>query len=295
MVFCVCVAADTFGKKHNVRLEFPACPVMTTLVNAIESQYDIIARSHRPQGCPEVPFHIYAMQVYDDTLLRWTDLASTAQLRPECQIYVFQSESVWAVDVQGTIPVARNVISWVSPEGTPIGGSGVIPTVRAVTLEAPQSSSQKALTLFRILDPEGRGFVRYMDLKGLIERVQMELIGVTPADIFNTADRRKIGEVNYEDWIRLSLDYPEFLDALYYRSLDPTRSVLNRVPGAPTTTTTHRLTQEATVQAMYEELRREHDAAQRASVEARRAADLAMQREATLYDKMLLLNRGGSK
>eukprot|EP00760_Papus_ankaliazontas_P010526 PhM_4_TR14329/c0_g1_i1/m.49960 len=229
MVFSICVAADTFGQKHNLRLEFASCPIMTTLVNAIESQYEIIARSCQPtpthdnnnnsnnnKTCQGLvpPFRIDAIQIYDEDLLRWVDMYSTAQLRHNAQLYVFQPQGVWNVDVPGTIPAAKAVISWVCRNSTDY------PSVRIGAHSPPSSASpmEKGLVLFRLMDRGAKGFLRYGDFKAVMAECGMELVSMSLGELYDRADRTRSGEVSYEDFVRWSLDHSELVDALYHRT-----------------------------------------------------------------------------
>ena len=118
-MFIVSCGCDLYGRKQNVKLEFPTCPTMTELINAVESQFDVVARSARPAGYPDVPFKVQTFQVYDDILLRWVDLYSSSQLTNGCQVFCFQPESIWHSDSQGIIPEAKGNVTWTTPVGSP--------------------------------------------------------------------------------------------------------------------------------------------------------------------------------
>ena len=122
MTFLITVASDLYGRKQNVKLEFPTCPTMTEMINACESQFDVMSRSQRPAGYPDTPFKVQTFQVYDDILLRWVDLYSSAQLTNGCQVFCFQPESIWHSDAQGIIPEAKDNVTWTTPVGSPRRG-----------------------------------------------------------------------------------------------------------------------------------------------------------------------------
>eukprot|EP00659_Diplonema_papillatum_P008051 gene8051-12379_t len=68
---------------------------MTEIINAVESQFDVTSRSTRPAGYPDTPFKVQTFQVYDDILLRWVDLYSSAQLTNGCQALSEKLRSVF--------------------------------------------------------------------------------------------------------------------------------------------------------------------------------------------------------
>lgn len=68
------------------------------------------------------------MQVYDDVLLKWADLTSPAQLHEYDQIYAFQPQTPWQVDVQKDLPAPRPPSS---------AAAGAAPAAPAVPAPAP--------------------------------------------------------------------------------------------------------------------------------------------------------------
>lgn len=214
MVFFINVASDVYARKHNVRMEFPTCPTIAELINAVESQLDITARATRPAGYPDVPFRVQTFQVYDDILLRWVDLYSSAQLSSGCQVYAFQPETVWTVDLQGSIPAPRESVTWASTVGSPRRGrlaadSGVPPTL-----------SEKLRSVFYDLDSGNKGYILYTDLRSAFIRNAIDFSYGTIGELFNEADRNKDGHVSYEEWVRFAIDHPNIVDALFFRARD---------------------------------------------------------------------------
>lgn len=214
MVFIVNVAADIYGRKHNTRLEFPLCPTINELINAVESQYDVTARATRPAGYPDLPFRVQTFQVYDDILLRWVDLYSSAQLLSGCQVYSFQPDTQWTMDVQGPIPAARDTITWSSSVGSPRRAR------IAADSGAPPSLSEKLRSVFYDLDASGKGFINYIDLRTAFSRYDIEFTFATVGELFNEADRNRDGSISYEEWVQFSISHPQIVDALFFRSRD---------------------------------------------------------------------------
>jgi hypothetical protein len=273
MVFFVSVASDIYGRKHNTRLEFITCPTISELIAATEAQYDVTARATRPAGYPDVPFRIQTFQVYDDVLLRWVDLYSSAQLTNGCQVYAFQPETVWNVDLQGTIPVARDAIAITSVAGSPrriAAAAGVAPTM-----------SEKLRNVFYELDSGAKGYILYSDLRSAFLRYDIEFSYATCGELFNLADTNRDGRVSYEEWVRFAIDHPNVVDALFYRSRDIAAGRPVYVPSTEELISARRARQ-----AELDRLYRESEiAAQRASAQrdyesAKRDAELARTRAA---------------
>eukprot|EP00756_Hemistasia_phaeocysticola_P012885 Hpha_TRINITY_DN15235_c3_g1::TRINITY_DN15235_c3_g1_i1::g.67886::m.67886 len=214
MPFNVCAGTDLYGRKANVKLEFPTCPTMTELINACESQYDVQSRSSRPAGYPDIPFKVQTFQVYDDILLRWVDLYSSAQLTNGCQVFCFQPESIWHSDAQGIIPEAKDTVTWTTPVGSPrrqrmAADAGVSPTL-----------SEKLRSVFYDIDYGNKGYILYSDLRAAFAKCDMEFTYATVGELFTVADSNRSGHVTYDEWVRFSIQYPGVIDALFFRSRD---------------------------------------------------------------------------
>eukprot|EP01065_Artemidia_motanka_P008795 TRINITY_DN1444_c0_g1_i2.p1 TRINITY_DN1444_c0_g1~~TRINITY_DN1444_c0_g1_i2.p1 ORF type:complete len:320 (+),score=151.66 TRINITY_DN1444_c0_g1_i2:63-962(+) len=214
MVFSICAATDLYGRKTNVGLKFPTCPTMTELINAVESQFDVQGRSCRPAGYPDIPFKVQTFQVYDDILLRWVDLYSSAQLTNGCQVFCFQPESIWHSDAQGIIPEAKETVTWTTPVGSPrrqrlAADAGVSPTL-----------SEKLRSVFYDIDFGNKGYILYSDLRAAFAKCDMEFTYATAGELFTVADANKSGHVTYDEWVRFAIQYPGVIDALFFRSRD---------------------------------------------------------------------------
>eukprot|EP00759_Apiculatamorpha_spiralis_P057978 PhF_6_TR8896/c0_g1_i1/m.14059 len=216
MVFVVNVATDLYGRKENLRFDFTTRPTMSELINTTESQYDVMARSTRPTGYPDIPFRVQTFQVYDDVLMRWVDLYHTDQLTNGCQAYAFQPDTIWNPDLQGTIPIPKETITWASTVGSPRRAR--LPQDHGV----PPSSSEKLRAVFAELDIGNKGYVLYSDLRAAFQRNDMEFTYSTVGELFNRADANRDGNISYEEWVRFAIDYPNLIDALFFRSRDGT-------------------------------------------------------------------------
>ena len=289
MVFFVSIACDIYGKKHNVRLEFPVQPTITELINAVESQYDVTARATRPAGYPDIPFRVQTFQIYDDVLMRWVDLYSSAQLTSGCQAYAFQPETLWNVDLQGAIPIARDTITWSSSVGSPRRAR------IATDTGVPPTTSEKLRSVFYDLDRGNKGYILYSDLRSAFIQTDIEFAYATVGELFNEADRNRDGHVSYEEWVRFAIDHPSIIDAIFFRL----RDIQSERYVAPSITAEDLIAQrrlrEIELDRMYREsqylaertrVQREYEDAKREAELARTRAAAAAERERALLDRL---------
>eukprot|EP01065_Artemidia_motanka_P053022 TRINITY_DN9738_c0_g1_i2.p1 TRINITY_DN9738_c0_g1~~TRINITY_DN9738_c0_g1_i2.p1 ORF type:complete len:425 (+),score=152.81 TRINITY_DN9738_c0_g1_i2:70-1344(+) len=239
--FCVSVGTDLFGTKRNIKLDFPRCPTMSELINAVESQYDVEMRASRPAGYPDIPFKVQTFQLYDDVLQRWVDLYSSAQLSPFCTVFCFQPESIWHSDAQGIIPEAKTNVTWTTPVGSPrrarvATDAGVAPTL-----------SEKLRSVFYDCDVGNKGYVLYSDLRSAFGRCDIEFTYATVGELFTDADANRSGHITYDEWVTFAIKYPAIIDALFFRSRD-VKVDTNAVKADEAA----RLSRQAELRAMYE-------------------------------------------
>ncbi|KAJ9453456.1 calmodulin-like protein containing EF hand domain [Diplonema papillatum] len=200
------VACDVHGIKQNVRLSFKPVPTMTTLLNAVNAVYEVIARATHPAGCPDVPFSLAALQVFDAVSQRWVNLTDPQMIAPDAQLFCFQHASVWHPDRPGTIPKAEDVETWVAASSAPKRtlSSSELPT-RAVM----------AATVFKDMNPAGDGIVRFADLREKLRCCGVELVGSTPSELFAKIDRNRDSMITTDEWADFCKVQPRLLEAIY--------------------------------------------------------------------------------
>eukprot|EP00754_Rhynchopus_humris_P019955 Rhum_TRINITY_DN14671_c0_g1::Rhum_TRINITY_DN14671_c0_g1_i2::g.106676::m.106676 len=103
--FTVLVAADMFGDKHNLELQFPHVPTLQDLEAQIAATYNAEFARLRPSDLPaHASFALNRLQAYDEAGAKWSDLLLASQLKEGVQLYAFQREAPWHVEVQKAIP-----------------------------------------------------------------------------------------------------------------------------------------------------------------------------------------------
>eukprot|EP01062_Namystynia_karyoxenos_P042532 TRINITY_DN3110_c1_g1_i1.p1 TRINITY_DN3110_c1_g1~~TRINITY_DN3110_c1_g1_i1.p1 ORF type:complete len:412 (+),score=116.59 TRINITY_DN3110_c1_g1_i1:103-1338(+) len=114
-MFTLLVCADLYGQKINLEVPFPSVPTINELTRVIEQVYGQEAQQLKPQGFPAIQFQVSRIQIYDDSFLKWVDLISSTQLHEYDQLYVFQPQSAWHVDLQKDLPAPRPPTGVVPP------------------------------------------------------------------------------------------------------------------------------------------------------------------------------------
>eukprot|EP00756_Hemistasia_phaeocysticola_P058884 Hpha_TRINITY_DN35558_c0_g1::TRINITY_DN35558_c0_g1_i1::g.84589::m.84589 len=118
MPYTVFVAADVFGQKMNLELEFPFAPTLAELTQQTERAYDAEMHSRRPMG-GYPPFQVAKFHVVDEATDGWVEVLASQQLRNYCQVYVFQPHSTRYTENQGHIPPATRPRYLSNPLGPP--------------------------------------------------------------------------------------------------------------------------------------------------------------------------------
>lgn len=104
MRFSVNCAADLYGSKVNLELNFNSCPSISDLYRVVETTFAVESSALRPSGQPFNTFKVARFHVFDESSQAWSELFNASQLTDFCQLYAFQREGV---ESQQQIPPAR--------------------------------------------------------------------------------------------------------------------------------------------------------------------------------------------
>ena len=209
------VAADIYGRKHNIKLKLAKTPTYEELISYVESHYDVAVRSTRPEGYLDVPFKVGVMKLYDPILLKWVDLYSTAQLTQGCQLYAFQPENTWHSDMQGRVPKSKPVVVWWSAYGDARRKRGCR---AARDSDKPPSRVSKIRSVFGDLDIGSKGYVLSSDLQTAMQQLDICVSEANVTQLFRRADASCDGHLSFEEWTAFCQAYPSLLDALFFRA-----------------------------------------------------------------------------
>eukprot|EP01065_Artemidia_motanka_P050696 TRINITY_DN872_c1_g2_i1.p1 TRINITY_DN872_c1_g2~~TRINITY_DN872_c1_g2_i1.p1 ORF type:complete len:732 (+),score=254.08 TRINITY_DN872_c1_g2_i1:46-2241(+) len=205
--FAVCVAADLYGRKSNVRFVFGGCPVLPQLLEACTMHYSYEMNAVRPAGAPEHPFQVEQMHVYDPPTRRWLELMDPAsQLRPGAQVFAFQPRMATTLGVSFDHP---SVIPEAVGEATVLG---------VQSLRIDYSLEHKLRAVYLAIDRGDKGYVLPGDLHDCLARAGMPWDYSLVGEYFNMVNTSANGRLTYAQWARFGREHPDVADEIFHRS-----------------------------------------------------------------------------
>lgn len=258
MRFTVLVAADLYGEKVNLELNFTSAPTLADLFRVVETTFAVESSTLRPSGHPFVPFKVARFHVFEDKSQQWAELFNASQLIDYCQIYAFQRD---ATETQKQIPPARlptavrmaasssaqsptprtplNSHRDQQPAPSPmsVAGRGQSPHVTASPSrhsDTPRSIAgsavpppqfpenptfdQKVRIVFDETDVNHNRLIELDEFRRIMRMLNVDLSGSTVADLFQRGDQDRDGVISLSDFQFFASNYPTLLDSLYFRS-----------------------------------------------------------------------------
>eukprot|EP01060_Flectonema_neradi_P000877 TRINITY_DN1051_c6_g1_i1.p1 TRINITY_DN1051_c6_g1~~TRINITY_DN1051_c6_g1_i1.p1 ORF type:complete len:411 (+),score=52.45 TRINITY_DN1051_c6_g1_i1:43-1233(+) len=100
------ICGDICSRKVNLEVELD-------LTHGVKGVHDTICKLMDEEAATLVgsgkspPFSIYSVQFFDDRVFEWVDFVDCKQLFAGVQLYAFQPETSWHVDVQMDLPPAK--------------------------------------------------------------------------------------------------------------------------------------------------------------------------------------------
>eukprot|EP00756_Hemistasia_phaeocysticola_P027410 Hpha_TRINITY_DN16117_c2_g1::TRINITY_DN16117_c2_g1_i1::g.6853::m.6853 len=205
--FPVCVAADLYGRKSNVRLVFPALPPSSLLIEAATLHYTHEVHALRPPGGPEHPFQVEQIHVYDPAGRQWVELVDTAtQLRAGKQTFAFQPK------VATQLGVSFDSAS-VIPEAV---GEAVVQGL-TTSLHIDYTLEHKLRAVFLTVDRTDKGYVIPGDLSDALSKAGVATDYAALSSYFGMVNTSGNGRVTYPQWARFGREHPDLVDDLFYR------------------------------------------------------------------------------
>eukprot|EP01063_Lacrimia_lanifica_P026387 TRINITY_DN3549_c0_g1_i1.p1 TRINITY_DN3549_c0_g1~~TRINITY_DN3549_c0_g1_i1.p1 ORF type:complete len:364 (+),score=161.09 TRINITY_DN3549_c0_g1_i1:60-1151(+) len=246
-MFTVLACADMFGSKVNLELTFPALPTIGELTRRAEEVFTSEMHAIRPAGAqvPAEGIRINRLQVYDDVMLKWVDLISSAQLHEYDQVYIFQPQSLWHVDTQQDLPAPRPPTAggpgpaaaapaYATP-AAPASSLGQASVHRGFPPEMNSAPSQpmhagagerpdvaldvKVRAIFDEMDVGRKGYIDYNDIERGFRERGLDLSNNTLGELFYKADLNRDGHVTRDEFQNFSLIYPNTTECLYFKGV----------------------------------------------------------------------------
>eukprot|EP01062_Namystynia_karyoxenos_P068075 TRINITY_DN62346_c0_g1_i1.p1 TRINITY_DN62346_c0_g1~~TRINITY_DN62346_c0_g1_i1.p1 ORF type:complete len:560 (+),score=191.18 TRINITY_DN62346_c0_g1_i1:77-1756(+) len=234
-MFTCRVAADVFGEKLNLELNFPGPPSVPQLTQQVAQAFAAEVELRRPAAAPR-GFDPAAFQVHDERRGQWVDLVDAAQLTAGCQLYAFQPPSQWHQEVQAPIPAARPPRAPLPPPpaaasvprgAPPARPSGPAPQwpegLSALSAAAGGCSgkdathAEKARDTFAELDANRSSAVERQEWHDALNLLNLPLSVQQSDALFTKADVNGDGRISWAEWQVFSETYPSLLDSLYFR------------------------------------------------------------------------------
>ncbi|KAJ9453015.1 calmodulin-like protein containing EF hand domain, partial [Diplonema papillatum] len=127
------VAADLYGKKHNLRFVFPTRPTIRELTTQVENAFQREAVLQLPDRERLVDFKVAHLSVFNSSHSVWATLTRQRQLDDGTQLYAFQQR-----------PVQRDTFDYENP----FGGRNLTPRAHQLSPTTRSRSESPASSLF---------------------------------------------------------------------------------------------------------------------------------------------------
>ena len=220
------VAADLYGRKENILIEFQAGSTLAEVVRQIEFMYDEEAKARRPLSVPYKPFEMQYMQLYSADE-GWLDVLSVRQLTEGCQVFAFQPKSSDHSDSQELIPVAKQSTMKcrarsrsTSPRRGVQQPDWLVDNIRRVPPTIEEISA-----VYQGFNASTPGHVTISEIRLSLQRLGVELSLTTVASLFGypPASHSDIDtrSVTLDDWLRFSAEHPNIISALCRQGTPP--------------------------------------------------------------------------
>ena len=197
-MFVLLVAGDLYGRKHNLEFGFPDVPALDELAGHCESAFRNESRRLRIPGTPAQRFTVDNIKIFDDSLNRWLDLTSPAQLCEWSQIYLLQ------------------------PEGDSDDAQGILePPIRIRSPVESGSNKEKFFFLFHDMDFNGNGHLNREELQRIFNVMSLYKYGERTVDqFFHQFDTNRDGVLSFAEFTKFMNQAPEVADDLLRRSVE---------------------------------------------------------------------------
>lgn len=192
------IAGDLYGRKHNVEIGFPDVPALDELGGHAEAVFRSEARRLRPANSGLHRFTLDNIKIFDDSLNRWLDLTSTAQLVEWSQLYLVQ------------------------PEGAEDDAQAILEApVRVRSPVEAGSDKEKFFFLFHDMDFNGNGHLSREEVQRVFNVMCCYQFGERTIDeYFHKFDTNRDGVLSYAEFSKWMAAAPDVADALLRKSVD---------------------------------------------------------------------------
>jgi len=249
-MYVLLIAAELYGRKHNMEIGFPTVPTLDELAGHCEQTFNNESRRLRPDGCDMQRVIVDNIKIFDDSLNRWLDLTTTAQLLEWSQLYLVQCE------------------------GNESGEQGILEA--PIRLRSPLehgTDKEKFFFLFHDMDFNGNGHISREELQRVFN--VFCLYGYSEQEIdkyFHTYDTNRDGVLSFAEFTKWMQNCPKVGEAMLRKSVGYW-SAWNRRPEIRDSAQITRVEREAILNfldrnnAMTQDVRRQQEEMRRVSDE----------------------------
>lgn len=205
-MFVLLVAADLYGRKHNIEIGFPDCPNLDLLAGHAEAVFRNESRRLKPKGSAIQRFTVDNIKIFDDSLNRWLDLSSSTQLVEWSQIYLLQPE--------GFIEDSQDILE---------------PPIRVRSPVEAGNQKEKYFFLFHDMDFNGNGHLNREELQRVFNVMSLYKYDETQVDrMFHQFDTNRDGVLSYAEFNKWMQAMPEVGEDLLEASIAYWRAIHRR-------------------------------------------------------------------
>lgn len=125
MPFHLNVAADLYGVKVNLELEFPQFPTVADVIATAQAVFSYESSVLRPPHLPLQTFSVSRLQIYRDDEGTWHDVVSPSQFREFGQLYIIQGDPSFQESRQQILPARKPSRPQTTPGIMPSSPAGI--------------------------------------------------------------------------------------------------------------------------------------------------------------------------
>lgn len=197
-MYVLLVAAELYGRKHNIEIGFPDVPSLDELAGHAERTMQNESRRLRPANSPLHRFVVENVKIFDDSLNRWLDLTTTAQLLEFSQLYLVQAE------------------------GAESGEQGILePPIRLRSPLEEGSDKEKFFFLFHDMDFNGNGHLNREEVQRIFNVFCVYDLSEEDVDkFFHGFDTNRDGVLSFAEFTKWMQAHPQVGDILLRKSVD---------------------------------------------------------------------------
>ena len=204
------VAAEIYGDKQNLEVDFPVFPTLEELAKRIDEGFTVQRKMKAEAGSYVEEFKTAKLNIFNHTRGRWAELVSPTQLTNNAQIFAVGSgNELESYPTSGRMNsrLPRSHGQWTSSK---------LPSVPKWTYSTDVQA--KARSVFEEFDTTEKGYITFADFSRVFESNEMGLSDAIVYDLYHSADVSNEGRVTWDDFLPFFAKHPNLMESVYYRT-----------------------------------------------------------------------------